>query len=112
MMGMRSRRQSQPHMFNVIIVLCLWVLVGGLAWADSFDLTDDLGVPHASGGVIVDSDGDEVREKLDAAVRTTEFLSGQMPQLSMAQLLPGLFLSLFVSKSQDPLYQRLCSLRI
>jgi hypothetical protein len=112
MMGLHSRSQIQPHPFNVIVVLCLWILVGGLAWADSIDLSDDVGMPHASSGVIVDPDGDEVREKLDAAVRTTESLSGQMPPLTMPQLSQVLFSNPFVARSQNPLYQRLCSLRI
>lgn len=112
MMGLRSRRQSRPLPLNMIIVLCLWLLVGGLAWADSFDLADDVGRPHVSSGVIIDSDGDEVREKLDAIVRTGGLLSGQMPPLKMPQLLQVLFSSLFVAQSQDPLYQRFCSFRI
>jgi hypothetical protein len=112
MMELRGRLQSQPLPLNVIIVLCIWVLVGGLAWADSFDLTDDVGIPHTSAGVLVDSDGDEVREKLDTAVRTGGSLSGHMSPLTMPQLLPVLFSRLVVARSQDPLYQRLCSFRI
>lgn len=112
MMGLRGRIQNQPLSLNVIIVLCIWVLVGGLAWADSFDLTDDVGIPHTSAGVIADSDGDELREKLDAAVLTGGFLSGHMPPLTMPQLLPVLFSRLFIAQSQDPLYQRFCSFRI
>ena len=111
-MGLRGRIQNQPLRLKVIVVLCIWVLVGGLAWADSFDLTDDIGIPHVSSGVIVDSDGDEVREKLDAAVRTAESPSEHMPPLTMPQLLPALFSGLFVAQSEDPLYQRLCSFRI
>jgi hypothetical protein len=109
MMGLRDRIQIP---LKVIIVLCIWVLVGGLAWADSFDLTDDVGIPHASAGVVVDSDGDEASEKLGAVVRTSGSLSGQMSPLAMPLLLPVLFSSLLVAQSQDPLYQRLCSLRI
>ena len=112
MMELRGRIQCQPLPLNMIIVLCIWVLVGGLAWSDSFDLTDDVGMPHTSAGVIVDSDGDEVREQLDAAVRTGDSLSGHRPPLTMPQLLPVLFTSLFVVQPQAPLYQRLCALRI
>ena len=112
MMGLRDRIQNQPLPLNVIIVLCIWVLVGGLAWADSFDLTDDVGIPHASPGAVVDSDGDETSEKLAAVVRTSGSLFGQMSPLTMPQLLPVLSSSLLVAQSQDPLYQRLCSLRI
>jgi hypothetical protein len=112
MMGLRDRIQNQPLPLNVIIVLCIWVLVGGLAWADSFDLTDDVGIPHASAGAVVDSDGDETSEKLGAVVRASGSLFGQMSPLTMPQLLPVPFSSLLVAQSQDPLYQRLCSLRI
>lgn len=112
MMRLRGRIQNQLLPLNVIIVLCILVLVGGLAWADSFDLTDDVGVPQTSAGVIVDSDGDEVREKLDATVRTGGFLSGHMPPLTKPQLLPMLFSRLLVARSHEPLYQRFCSFRI
>lgn len=109
---MRFRIQNQPLPLNAMIALCIWVLVGGLAWADSFDLTDDIGVPHASTGVIVDSDGDEVREKLDAANRTDASISGNLPPLTMPQLLPLLFSCPFVASSHNPLYQRFCTFRI
>jgi hypothetical protein len=112
MMGLRDRIQNQPLPLNVIIALCIWVLVGGLAWADSFDLTDDVGIPHASAGAVVDSDGDETSEKLAAVVRASGSLFGQMSPLTMPLLLPVPFSSLLVAQSQDPLYQRLCSLRI
>ncbi len=111
-MELHGHIHSQPLPLNVIIVLCIWVLVGGLVWADFFDLTDDVGIPRTNASVIVDSDSDEVREKLDAAVRTGGSLPGQMPSLTMPQLLPVLFSSLFVAQSQDSLYQRLCSFRI
>lgn len=112
MMALRDHIQNQPLPLNVIIVLCIWVLIGGLAWADSFDLTDNVGIPHASAGAVVDSDGDEASEKLSAVVRAGGSLSGQMCPLTMPQLLPVLFSSLLVAQSQDPLYQRLCSFRI
>ncbi|MDE3051902.1 MAG: hypothetical protein KGJ48_18630 [Nitrospirota bacterium] len=112
MMGLRGCLHTPPLPLNVIIVLCIWMLVGGLAWADSFDLTDDVGIPHTSAAVIVDSDGDEGRVKFDPVVRTSGSLSGQMPPLTMPQLLPMLFSRLLVARSQDPLYQRLCSFRI
>ena len=109
MMGLRDRIQHQPLPLNGILILCIWVLVGGLAWADSFDLTDDVGVAHAS--AIVDSDGDEAHEKL-GIVRTGGFPPVQISPQRMTQLLPQLFPSLLVAQSQDPLFQRLCSLRI
>ena len=110
-MGLRGRLQNSPLPLNVMIVLCICVLVGGLAWADSFDLTDDVGILHTSPGVILDSDGDEVRENLDAVVLTGVFLSGRMPP-PMPQLLPVMFSSLCIAPSQNPLYERFCSFRI
>lgn len=112
MMGLCGRRHNQPLPLNVMIVLCIWVLVGGLAWADSFDLSDDVGIPHTSAGVIVDSDGDEVREKLDAVVRTGGSFSGYLPPLTVPRLQPMLASSLFMAPLHDPLYQRFCSFRI
>jgi hypothetical protein len=109
MMGLRDRIRHQPLPLNGILILCIWVLVGGLAWADSFDLTDDVGIAHAS--AIVDSEGDEAHEKL-GIVRTGGFLSVQISPLTMSLLLPVLFPRLLVAQSQDPLFQRLCSLRI
>ncbi|MCX5724168.1 MAG: hypothetical protein NTX84_06570 [Nitrospirae bacterium] len=104
--------RNQPLPLNIVIILCLWVLVGGLAWADSFDLTDDVGIPYASAGVLVESDGDEVRVKLEHAIRTAVALLGHQSPETRPQLLPTLSLMRSVAQSQDPLYQRLRTLRL
>ena len=111
MTSLRGRLPCSPLPLNVIIVLCIWLLVAGLAWADSFDLTDDVGIPFVSAGVIVDSDGDEVREKLEADW-TSGVLSGHMPPTARPHLLVGLIPRLFLEPSHIPLYQQLCSFRI
>ena len=112
MMSLRGRIQGQPLSFNAILILCIWVLVGGLAWADSFDLTDDIGIPHASAGVIVDVDDDEVREKLDAAILVGGALAERILPLTLPQSFSLLRSRLFVAPSQDPLHQRFCTFRI
>ncbi|MCX5720694.1 MAG: hypothetical protein NT179_01515 [Nitrospirae bacterium] len=112
MMSLCGRVQGQPLSFNVILVLCIWVLVGGLAWADSFDLTDDIGIPHATAGVIVDVDGDEVRGKLDAAMLVGGACAERILSLTLPQSFPLLRSCLFVAPSQDPLHQRFCTFRI
>lgn len=104
--------RNQPLPLNIVIILCLWVLVGGLAWADSFDLADDVGIPHASAGVMADSDGDEIRGKLDIAIRTAGSLLGHQSPEMRSQLLPTLSSMRSVVQSQDPLYQRLRTLRL
>lgn len=104
------RSQSLP--LNVAIILCLWILVGGLAWADSFDLTDDVGIPRACAGVMIDADEDEVREKLDQAIRTAGSLFEHLPPATLSHLLPALSSRQSVAPSRDPLYQRLRMLRL
>lgn len=111
MKGLRGRLPCSPLSLNVMIVLCIWLLVAGLAWADSFDLTDDVGVPFVSAGVIVDSDGDEVREKL-ATAWTSGVLSEHMPTTARPHIVAGLIARLSLEPSHIPLYQQLCSFRI
>lgn len=111
MTSLRGRLPCSPLPLNVIIVLCIWLLVARLAWADSFDLTDDVGIPFVSAGVIVDSDGDEVREKLEAAW-TSGVLSEHMPPAARPHIVAGLIARLFLEPSHIPLYQQLCSFRI
>lgn len=111
MKGLRGRLPCLPLSLNVMIVLCIWLLVAGLAWADSFDLTDDVGIPFVSAGVIVDSDGDEVREKL-AAAWASGVLSEHMPPPARPHLTTGLIARLHLEPPHIPLYQQLCSFRI
>ncbi len=111
MMGLRGRLPCSPLPLNVMIVLCIWLLVAGLAWADSFDLTDDVGIPFFSAGVIVDSDGDEVREKLEAAW-ASGVLSGHMPPTTKPHILAVLMARFLLEPPYIPLYQQLCSFRI
>lgn len=112
MISLRGPVQGQPLSFNVIFVLCIWVLVGGLAWADSFDLTDDIGMRHASAGALVDLDDDEVREKLDAAMLAGWACADRILPLSLPQSRSMLRSTGFVAPSQDPLHQRFCTFRI
>ena len=111
MTSLRGRLPCSPLPLNVIIVLCIWLLVAGLAWADSFDLTDDVGIPFVSAGVIVDSDGDEVREKLEAAW-ASGVLSEHMPPTARPHLLVGLIPRFALEPSHIPLFEQLCSFRI
>ena len=112
MMRLPGRVQGQPLSFNAILILCIWVFVGGLACANSVDLTDDIGVPYATDGVIVDVDGDEVRAKLEAAMLAGGACSEGIVALTLAQSFPLLRSRVFVAPSQDPLHQRLCTFRI
>lgn len=111
MKGLRERLSCSPLPLNVMIVLCIWLLVAGLAWADSFDLTDDVGIPFVSAGVIVDSDGDEVREKLEAHW-ASGVLSGHVPPTARPHLLAKLSPRFSLEPSHIPGYQQLCSFRI
>ena len=111
MKGLQGRLPSVPLSLNVMIVLCIWLLVAGLAWADSFDLTDDVEIPFVSASVIVNSDGDEVREKL-ATVWTSGVLLDHMPPTARPHIVAGLIARLCLEPSHMPLYQQLCSFRI
>jgi hypothetical protein len=52
---------------KILILLAIWLLTGGLALADSFDLTDEL--QHALvDRCVLATDVDEVRESVEVAV--------------------------------------------
>ena len=50
---------------RMLLLLAIWLLSGGLAFADSFDLTDELGQALFDRTCVLESDVDEVRESVD-----------------------------------------------
>ena len=96
------------------VVLLAWLVVGGLAWADTLDLTDDLGLPLA-GGIqqAVEPDSlDDFREILKP-VLLDPAPGDIVPEtpLSLPRHLPPISETL-LHLSALPLYQVTCVYRI
>ena len=89
-----------------------WTLVGGLAWADSFDLNDDLAVPLTGAEVAIEPDFDEVRDDLEAVVWSAEALSLWATPLSTSCLTQAAVTSISAARSQGPRCRRLYTFRI
>ena len=49
---------------RILLLLAVWLLTGGLAFADSFDLTDELQHALVDRTCALETDVDEVRESL------------------------------------------------
>jgi hypothetical protein len=49
---------------RILLLLAVWLLTGGLAFADSFDLTDELQQALVDRACALETDLDEVRESL------------------------------------------------
>ena len=56
---------------KILLLLAVWLLTGGLAFADSFDLTDELQHALADRTCALETDLDEVRESLTEVVFLT-----------------------------------------
>ena len=53
---------------KIFVLLAIWLLTGGLALADSFDLTDELQHSVIDRSCALETDLDEVRESIGDAV--------------------------------------------
>ena len=53
---------------KILVLLAIWLLTGGLALADSFDLTDELQLALIDRTCALETDPDEVRESIVDAV--------------------------------------------
>ena len=53
---------------KILVLLAIWLLTGGLALADSFDLTDELQLALIDRACALETDPDEVRESIVDAV--------------------------------------------
>jgi len=53
---------------KILVLLAIWLLTGGLALADSFDLTDELQLALIDRTCALEADPDEVRESIVDAV--------------------------------------------
>jgi hypothetical protein len=49
---------------KILVLLAIWLLTGGLALADSFDLTDELQHALFDRTIVLETDMDEVRESI------------------------------------------------
>lgn len=63
---------------GILLLLAVWFLTGGLAFADSFDLTDELQHALVDRACALETDVDEVRESL-----------GDIAFLTMCELNPA-----------------------
>lgn len=95
------------------VVLVAWLVVGGLAWADTLDLSDDLMLPLAGIQQAVEPDPlDDFREIL-RPVLLDAALGSLVPETSLSppRHLPPLSETL-LHLSALPLYQIICVYRI
>ena len=95
------------------VVLAAWLVVGGLAWADTLDLTDDLVLPLAGIQQAVEPDPlDDFREILKPVLLDSA-PGGVVPEtpLSLPRHLPFISETL-LHLSPLPLYQVICVYRI
>jgi hypothetical protein len=95
------------------VVLVAWLVVGGLAWADTLDLSDDLVLPLAGIQLAVEPDPlDDFREILNPVLLDSA-PGGFVPEtpLSPPRHVPPLSETL-LHLSALPLYQIFCVYRV
>ncbi|HXX73656.1 MAG TPA: hypothetical protein VEI50_00835 [Nitrospiraceae bacterium] len=95
------------------VVLVVWLAVGGLAWADTLDLSDDLVLPLVGIQLAVEPDPlDDFREILNPVLLDSA-AGGLVPEtpLSPPRHLPP-FSGTLLHLSALPLYQVFCVYRV
>ena len=96
---------------KILLLLAVWLLTGGLAFADSFDLTDELQHAVVDRTCALETDLDEMRESLgDVAFLT---LRGANPAPDGGTVIkPPACSALFVLALMQPLPEVLKTFRI
>ena len=104
---LRASSRSQ----RVWIFLAALLILGGMSWADTFDLTDD--IPLSPAGVEQVLLSEEIREEVISTLvlgaQTASFSTPTVPKLLTAQVLD---LFLFPLQSDLQVYQRVSTYRI
>ena len=96
---------------RILLLLAVWLLTGGLAFADSFDLTDELQHTLVDRTCALETDLDEVRESLSDVAPLTMRGSHLTPDGGMLAKLPPCS-ALIVRALMQPLPEVLKTFRI
>jgi hypothetical protein len=97
------------------ILLLAWVVVAGLALANTVDLTDDMEVSHSPLRVLqqaLEPDLDDLRKILGTIVPNIQFLWIPVQEISENRTFTSPWSALPLSSPRLPLYQRLSTYRI
>ncbi|HXX73658.1 MAG TPA: hypothetical protein VEI50_00845 [Nitrospiraceae bacterium] len=107
---------THPSKARVAALIVVWLFVGGEAFADSLDLTDDIGIPITDTLQAINPDSvDEVKQGLDLVRSLSHCPStvGAFAQENFPFLSSILHGSYPQSPSADiPLYESLCTYRL
>jgi hypothetical protein len=97
------------------ILLLAWVVVAGLALADTVDLTDGMEVSHSPLRVLqqaLEPDLDDLRKVLGTVVSNIQYLWISVQEISKKRTFTSPWSALPLSSPRVPLYQRLSTYRI
>lgn len=93
---------------KILILIAVWILTGGLSFADSFDLTDEL---QDSFAVALETDLDELRESVEDAPASFALSLTVLRHEHASSLIP-LSMDLLIKAAMRPLQEVLRTLRI
>ncbi|HEY6085488.1 MAG TPA: hypothetical protein VIU63_08825 [Nitrospira sp.] len=94
---------------KILAILAIWFVSGGLSFADTFDLTDELQNSLPVFGQALEPDLDEVREQFDELVRPVAYQSSQCVLNYMGKVRvpsPYLLDGTLVHAALQPLHER------
>jgi hypothetical protein len=97
---------------KILLLIAVWVLTGGLAFADSFDLTDELQHALIDRTCALETDVDEVRESIGNAVVSVGTRGSDVVQYGGAFSETRPCSNLFVLALMQPLPEILRTFRI
>ena len=93
---------------KILILIAIWLLTGGLSFADSFDLTDEL---QNSFALALETDLDELRESVEDAAPSLALCLAVIRRECASSFIP-LSLDLLIKAVMRPLQDLLRTLRI
>ena len=91
---------------RLFLILCVWLWVGTLAWADTLDLTDELAWPITELQQVIESDLDEAKDAwqvpatLSVQSTPSDFSLLRPQAANLANVVP------LEAHARRPLYQR------
>lgn len=97
---------------KILLIIAVWLLTGGLSFADSFDLTDELQNSLLDRTFALETDLDEVRESVEEGVAPLAYLVPDITRLEMHSVDSPVSFDLLVKEAMRPLHEVLRTLRI
>lgn len=97
---------------KILLMIAIWLLTGGLSFADSFDLTDELQNSLLDRTFALETDLDEVRQSVEDGVVPLAYLAPDITRLEMHSVDPPLSFDLLVKEAMRPLREVLRTFRI